>query len=158
MYLTIKANEFDQNNILINNKTKNNIMNNSDFFRILYSDDKITFNGIYIHFILENLNIEKYFNKVKCCFQNNIYNNDTINEIINIEKFVLNKINYDLKKYTPIYRMKDQLQQYFIKIFIENNKLRLGKHDKIIFVLKISGIWANENNKTYGITFRFYII
>ena len=82
MYLTIKANEFDQNNILINNKTKNNIMNNSDFFRILYSDDKITFNGIYIHFILENLNIEKYFNKVKCCFQNNIYNNDTINEII----------------------------------------------------------------------------
>ena len=45
MYLTIKANEFAQNNILINNKTKNNIMNNSDFFRILYSDDKITFNG-----------------------------------------------------------------------------------------------------------------
>jgi hypothetical protein len=157
MYLTIKSNEFDPHYILINNKTKNNIMNNSDFFRILYSDQYITINGIYVHFVLQNIHIEKYFNKVKCCFFNNQYNNKSISDIVNIESIALEKIKNTLPGYTPIYRMKEQLQQYFIKIFNENH-IRLGSHEKIIFILKISGIWANDNNKTYGITFRFYII
>lgn len=157
MYLTIEASKFDPFYLLINNKTKNNIMNNSDFFRILYSDEYITFNGVYIHFILQNINIEKYFNKVKCCFNNNIYNNKTINDIINIEEKILNKLQSILPDYKPNYRMKEQLQNYFIKIFNENN-IKLGNHDNIIFVLKISGIWSNENTKTFGITFRFYII
>ena len=156
MYLTIETSKFDPYFLLINNKTKNNIMNNSNFYRILYSDEHITFNGVYIHFILQNLNIEKYFNKVKCCFNNNIYNNKIINDIINIEKITLEKMQSQLKNYTPNYRMKEQLQHYFIKIFNENH-IKLGNHDNIIFILKISGIWCNENTKTYGITFRFYI-
>ena len=48
MFLTINTTQFNPNYIIINNKTKNNIMNNSDFFRILYSDDTISINGIFI--------------------------------------------------------------------------------------------------------------
>ena len=109
MYLTIEASKFDPFYLLINNKTKNNIMNNSDFFRILYSDEYITFNGVYIHFILQNINIEKYFNKVKCCFNNNIYNNKTITDIIEIEEKILNKLQNILSATNVTYYLKQTL-------------------------------------------------
>lgn len=157
MYLTLKSNQFDSHCILINNKTKNNIMNNSDFYRILYSDEEITINGVFIHFILKNIYIEKYFNKVKCLFDNNDYNKSEIQKIIDIEQKTLEKLQNILPNYKPTYRMREQLSNYFVKICNEN-QIRLGNHEKMIFILKIAGIWSNENSKTYGITFRFYII
>ena len=157
MFLTINTSQFNANHIIINNKTKNNIMNNSDFFRILYSDDTISINGIFIHFILKEINIEKYFNKVKCCFSRIKINNDIIKRLLEIEKQTLFKIGKNMPYYKPVYRMQEQLQNYFIKIYNENN-IKLGNHNEIIFMLKIAGIWSSETSKTYGITFRFYII
>jgi len=157
MFLTIGSSQFESNNIIINNKTKNNIMSNSDFYRILYSDDIVSMNGIFIHFFLKNINIDKYFNKVKCCFSNSLENNKTIKELLNIEKNTLEKLNYTMPYYKPVYRMQEQLHNHFIKIYNESH-IKLGNHTEIIFMLKISGIWSSEQSKTYGITFRFYII
>ncbi len=157
MFLTIRPSQFNEDNIIINNKTKNNIMNNSDFYRILYSDDIVSINGIFIHFILKNISIEKYFNKVKCCFANSLQNNSIIQNLLNIEKNTLKKISHDMPYFKPVYRMQEQLQNHFIKIYNENH-IKLGNHNEIIFMLKISGIWSSEQSKTYGITFRFYIV
>ena len=48
MHLVIKPDQYEVNNIMISDKTKNNIMNNSDFYRIYFSDEYITFNGLSI--------------------------------------------------------------------------------------------------------------
>ena len=65
MFLSVDTDNFDPLNIIISNKTKNNIMNNSDFLRICYSDEDMYTNGLYISFKLNKITIEKYFDKIK---------------------------------------------------------------------------------------------
>ena len=42
------------------------VINNSDFYRIMYSDEISVMTGLNIFFSLSNINIERYFQKVKC--------------------------------------------------------------------------------------------
>ena len=86
MHLVINPDQYEVNNIMISDKTKNNIMNNSDFYRIYFSDENITFNGLSILLELNNITIEKYFNKIKLHFENNQSNNETVKYIKSIEK------------------------------------------------------------------------
>lgn len=153
MLLTTDSNNFISHYVIINYKIKNNILNHSDFYRIFYSDESITTNGIFINFSLKDIYIEKYFNKIKCTFSDK-KNNYTIKQLLKIEKTILNKLTID---HEPDYRIEDQLRQYFIKIF-HDNYIKLGKYETLNFILKISGIWSSEMNKNYGLTFRFYIV
>lgn len=155
MILSINASNFNSHNLIINNKTKNNIMNNSDFLRVYYSDQHMSTNGVFVCFSLNNINIEKYFNKIKCIYEKSDKNKETIQEILRIEKKILNKLTNSLN--TPVYRIEEQLLNYFIKIF-SNDEIKLGYYKKIKFVLKISGIWSTDIHKKYGLTFRFFII
>ena len=50
MNLAIKTNEFDPHNIIISDKTKNNVMNESDFYRLIWSNEYCSTNGIFILF------------------------------------------------------------------------------------------------------------
>ena len=99
-----------------------------------------------------NINIQKYFNKVKCIFDENI-NNEIINKILTIEKTILNNFKKFMKT-EPEFIIEEQLKQGFIKIFTEKN-INYGKYKKINLILKISGLWAQESK--YGLTFRFLI-
>ena len=67
MFLTLAPQQFQKNNILFSEKVDNKVINNSDFYRIVYSDDICVMSGLNIHFDLVNINIERYFNKIKCC-------------------------------------------------------------------------------------------
>ena len=154
MLLTVNLDKFISHNIIINYKIKNNILNNSDFYRIFYSDEFMTTNGLFINFSLKDIFIEKYFQKIKCSFANNNFNNNTIKYLLKIENSILNKLNLN---YNQECRIEEQLKQYFIKI-IHDSYIKLGKYDSLNFILKISGIWSSESNKTYGLTFRFYIV
>ena len=46
MHLTIDTTQFDVHNVMISDKTKNNIMSNSDFYRLFYIEWNI--NIIYL--------------------------------------------------------------------------------------------------------------
>ncbi len=153
MYLTMSLKQFNEEFIILSDKIKNNIMNNSDFYRIYYSTPNITFNGIFLDFELENINIEQYFNKIKCCFTYNENNMNIIGNILEIEKNILKKSNIFNK--SPVYRIEEQLQNNFIKIF-DDKCTKIGHYKNKKFFLKISGIWANSSNE-YGLTFRFFI-
>ena len=65
MFLSIKTTDFNPHHIIISEKTKNNIMVGSDFHRLIFSDELVSTNGLFINFKLKNINIEKYFNKIK---------------------------------------------------------------------------------------------
>ena len=66
MYITLSPEQLDTNNIVVSERTINNIMDNAYFYRIFYSDEYMNLNGIFIYFTLTNIKIEKYFNKIKC--------------------------------------------------------------------------------------------
>jgi hypothetical protein len=152
MYISLNTNQYDINNVIISEKTKNNIMTNGDFYRLYYSTEDIILNGLHISFELKNISIEKYFNKIKCIFDNNDYNNNTVFLLKNIEKKLLERytgINRD-----SVYRIGEQLENKFIKIF-DDNYISIKRYKSIKFVLKVSGIWSSQNE--YGLTFRFFL-
>ena len=153
MYVCINDTDFNKHFVMLSNKTPNNIIDNSDFYRIYYSDKIHNSNGIYIFFTLKNGTISKYFNKLKCSFDSN-QNKRLITSFANIERQIL-YLYPDIFKSQPTFRIGEQLDNHFIKIFVENGCVPVGKFQSSNFILKISGIWSN--NKKYGLTFRFYI-
>tara|TARA_X000000368_G_scaffold380301_1_gene336022 strand:+ start:1298 stop:1780 length:483 start_codon:yes stop_codon:yes gene_type:complete len=155
MYLSVNHLDFNPHNIIISEKTKNNVMVGSDFHRLIFSDEFCSTNGIYIHFSLTNISVEKYFNKIKCCFENNSHNNGTISSIKSIEKMILNKFKNIQNKCLSC-RIQEQLQNGFIKLYGDDT-IKYGVKSKIDFLLKISGIWVSNQQNNFGLTFRFFI-
>ena len=150
MFLLIK--DYNKDNILLSEKQKNNILPGSDFYRLYYSDENTTLNGIYLQYNIYNINIQKYFNKIKCIFDHEV-NKFEIRKILELEKNILKKFSTFINKESE-FIIEDQLQQGFIKIFTEKN-IEYGKYKKINLILKISGIWVQPEK--YGLTFRFLI-
>ena len=155
MYASVFHNDFNPHNVIISEKTRNNVMVGSDFHRLIFSDEQCSTNGIYIHFDLNNITVEKYFNKIKCCFDNNPVNNKTISSIKSIEKMILNKFK-NIQNRTISCRIQEQLQNGFIKLYGDDN-IKYGKQKEIHFLLKISGIWASNQSNEFGLTFRSFI-
>jgi hypothetical protein len=124
---------------------KNNIMNNGNFIRILYSTSLFVLNGIYLNIYINQLTIEKYFNKYKCAFDIGAHAN-LIQRIKIIEENILRKINILGK--APQYKIYEQISNGNIKIFSDNI-------DNITnnFLLKIAGVWETEYH--YGLTYKF---
>lgn len=155
MYVSVYHHDFNPHNIIISEKTRNNVMQGSDFHRLILSDEYCATNGIFIHFSLTNITIEKYFNKIKCCFEANPQNNITISSIKSIEKMILNKFK-NIQNRTISCRIQEQLQNGFIKLYGDDN-IKYGHQKKINFLLKISGIWVSNQSNDFGLTFRFFI-
>jgi hypothetical protein len=137
--------KFNIENVYFCDPIKNNIIVNGSFIRILYSNEQLVLNGIYLYVYFQNISIEKYFNKYKCIFDLQTHYK-LIDKIRQIEDSILKKINIKNKK--PSYKINDLLKNGNIKIFSENiDKINNG------FLLKISGIW--EDDDFYGVTYKF---
>jgi len=140
--------QYNDNNIFFCEPIRNNIINDSHFIRILYSTHEFMLNGIYLYIPLNDVIIEKHYNKYRCSF--NLYNNKTIDKIKVIETQLLQK--YSITPKTPIHKIYSQILNGGIKIF---NNYTDYEHlnDEDTLILKISGIWETETN--YGLTYKF---
>ena len=155
MYLIIPTDEFEINHIIISDKSKNNVIENSFFYRIYYSNSLVSMNGIYIKFNLYDLDVEEYYNKIKCVFSRyDSRNINAINKLVNIEHEILK--NYIQLTQNPVYTIREQLVNYYIKLFHKDSNKLTGNLSKLSIILKISGIWLT--NKEHGLTFRFIIV
>ncbi len=116
-----------------------------NFIRILYSTSLFILNGIYLSIIINQLTVERYFNKYKCVFDITT-NMDIIHRIKNIEETILSKIKINGK--IPQYKIYEQFRNGNIKVFADNIDDVTNK-----FLLKIAGIW--ETDYSYGLTYKF---
>ena len=147
MNIVKNIDQYDENFLYFCDPIKNTIMNEGKFIRILYSSPTFILNGIYLKFHLNDVNIEKYYNKYKCTFNVNSHYN-LIQNVKTIEENLLKKINIPGKiSQTKIY---EQLANGNIKIF---NEISYNKNFNNFFLLKISGIW--ETDTQYGVTYKF---
>jgi len=144
MNLVKTINQYDNKNLFFCEPIKNNIMNEGNFIRILYSTPNIVLNGIYILVDLYDITCEKYYNKYKCCF-NVLNHKDIIDNLKIIEEEILKK--YKTNK-TPLFKIYEQIKTGYIKIFSD-----VGNTQQCSFILKISGIWEIQQN--YGLTYKF---
>lgn len=145
MNVAVDMNEFNINNVFYQKPINNTVMDDSNFIRILYSNELITINGIFIKINLKIESIDAYYNKYRCAYQENL-NREVINYIKNLESLILH--NYKTSK-KPAYKIKEQLDTMSIKIFTETNVRKVPSE----FILKISGLW--ETSTEYGITYKF---
>jgi len=149
MYVVLDKDDFHLSNIFYHDKVKNTVMDNSIFFRVNYSNELFILNGIFIKFNLNLQTIEKSFNKFKCFFDIKMHN-DIVLKFSTIEKHMMEKCNSVHK--TPIYRIAEQLNNGFVKIFNETECKETNNN----FILKIYGIWETECE--YGLTYKFISI
>ena len=144
MNLVKTINQYDDKSLFFCEPIKNNIMNDGNFIRILYSTQNIVLNGVYLLVNLYDIICEKYYKKYKCSF--NILNHkDIIDNLKVIEEEILKK--YKSNK-TPSYKIYEQIKCGYIKIFSD-----IGNKQSCSFILKISGIWETQQN--YGLTYKF---
>ena len=146
MNIVKRLDQYNENYIHFCEPIKNNIMNEGNFIRILYSTPLFSLNGIYLFFSMNDVIVEKYYNKYKCSFNNSIHR-DICEKISMIEDNLLRKVN--VKNKTPQRKIYEQLLNGNVKIFGDVSP----KQQTMGFLLKISGIW--ETNNQYGVTYKF---
>jgi len=154
MYLAIRPKNFNKDFLMISDKTRNNVIGKGSFYRLYYSDENGTIKGLFLDFELECNKVDKYFNKLKCEFEKS-KNAKIIDFISSIERSILNIVP-NKKNKRPVFRVNEQLQNGFIKIFYDNESKIPEINNPPRLLLKISGIWTNDHE--YGITFRFFFI
>jgi hypothetical protein len=144
MNLVKSIEQYNNKNLFFCEPIKNNIMNDGNFIRILYSTSNMVLNGVYLLVNLYDIVCEKYYNKYKCIF--NIYNHkELIDNLKTIEEEILKK--YKTNK-VPSFKIYEQIKCGYIKIFSD-----VGNKQQSSFILKISGIWETQNN--FGLTYKF---
>jgi hypothetical protein len=120
-----------------------------NFTKIIYSDDSISINGVYVFvpFVISNINDGFYNNNL--IFFNPLQNTALIKEIGRLEHNILSYY----KKVRTIDKINGsplmcQLHNGNVKVYKETAQLHGSK-----YFLKISGIW--ENSSEIGITYKF---
>ena len=64
MNIVIEIDNFNKDHIFLQEPVKNNIIDDSKFIRIIYSNNIFAVNTVYIVFNLHIIQIENYFNKL----------------------------------------------------------------------------------------------
>ena len=143
MYIYSPIGNINENSVYLLNPVKNRILKNSYFVKLLFSNENLTMNGIYIDIQITEPRIENAFNKYRCFFSL-AKNKILIEKCKNIENMILKKYNTNKTKNSVIY---NQLMKGCI---ILSNCYPICKDN---FILKISGIWETETE--YGLSFKF---
>ena len=148
MNIVKNIDQYNEDNVYFLEPIKNNIMNNGNFIRIIYSTSLFVLNGIYININLNYTSVDKYYNKYRCSFDTIQYK-ELIEKLRFIEEGLIKKISILGK--IPQFKIYEQLKNGNIKVFSETS-------DKIgnAFLLKIAGIWETETE--YGLTYKFLIL
>lgn len=145
MNIVKKIDQYDERYVFFCEPIKNNVMNEGNFIRILYSNNCFTLNGIYLLITLNDIVCDKYYTKYKCIF-NPVTHKDLINKLKIIEENLINKYNFVDK--IPQYKIFEQLINGNIKISND-----IGSRSQCNLILKISGIWETQDK--FGLTFKF---
>ena len=150
MNILIQPSQFELNNTYFMD-TKNNIIMDGNFSKIIYSNDLFTINGIYIDFPIKINSFNKVSNKNVMYFD--IFTNmDIIQKISHIEQNIIYsyKKQYNIEDKLPANILSKQLQNGILKYYSDD----YGYYFKKIpdFYIKISGIWDNHNE--IGITYK----
>jgi len=130
MNIALSVKDLTIDDIFFLDPIKNIIINNSKFIRIIYSNNLLILNGIYLICNIDNKD------------KNNNYG--LLLYIQNLEDNILNKFSKEKNKN---YKLGEYFNNNFINIGYTKNKENYTK-----YILKISGIWDASNN--IGLTFK----
>ena len=115
MNIVLTHNQFNSNNIYFNEPIQNTVMDNSRFIKLIYSNENIMLNGIFLLLNIKIINKETYFKKIKISYDiSNSINKEILMNIYNIENNILLKYKSTKKPRSILY---ETLNSGVIKIF-----------------------------------------
>lgn len=153
MYIIINENDISKKNIFFGNKMKNNIIENSDFYNIIYSDNTCSLNNIIMLFQIYHYKLEYSFHRYKLYFDTE-RNKHTLNKIKEIEKMFLSCFEtQNIPTYSLYQNIKDG--NLNVRCFDNNSIINLKNNNSIFIKIKISGIWKNSTN--YGLIYKVFV-
>jgi hypothetical protein len=138
MIAYIDIDSYNNKFLYFNESIKNNVIDNGNFIRVIYSNNNYVINVLYI--VVPFSKLKKIYNN---CYS--IDDNLVCQKLCNIENSILN--NYSSIK-TKEFKLKEQLNQGYIKILNY-------KDNSNIILIKISGVWEDKNKDKYGLTYKF---
>ena len=77
MNLILTPENYNINYIYFNDSIKNTVIDNSNFIKIMFSNTDLYLNGFYMLITLQDVSLEKYYNKYKC-----VINEDNTNKVM----------------------------------------------------------------------------
>lgn len=149
MNVIIPIERFNKHYVFFEKSVKNIVLENSDFIKIIYSNELCVINNLYLSFRLYANHYEDNFKKRKYFFVNN--NNAELKNIIEIEKTLLKLVNITDRQ--PCFNIKENIESGCISS-VKTSPHLISESREIL--LKISGIWVTKTN--YGITYKFFDI
>jgi len=142
---------------------KKNIIMDGVFTKIVYSNNCMSMNGLYIDFPIKNIMTNRVHSK-NILQLDTISNKSLFQKLLDIEKellsyyiqyfspsqseFLTNEKHNHIQKKNIVYTLKNQLQSGSIKYYKEYD---CSSKPSSLYI-KISGIWENQND--IGITFK----
>lgn len=146
MNVILDISQFDKDCLHFQKPVRNTVMDNSNFIRVVYSNELFSLNSLFVKFTLHNARTERYFAKFKCSFSRSD-NEKVVQQLINLEREILRRAEIADKKYAC--NISEQLQAGTIKLFANEPEGQIGNK----FLLKVSGVW--ETAHELGVTFKF---
>ena len=144
--------------IILNDPIKNSVLQHSNFYKLSYSNDIISFNGIYIIINLKNINYNEKQFRIEFNSENN---KKIINKIKILEEDILNLLvipnkekQYKMSEIFKTNNLKYALNELNSELIYNHNFQYENLKDSLI--IKISGIW--ETKEKIGITFKIFCI
>lgn len=147
----------NKQSIIVCDPIKNSVLQYSNFYKIIYSNDKISLNGLFVYFELKNVNIlsEKIVFDIET-------NKEIIDKLSNLEEHILNILKFNKNKNKKITEFINNGYIKYCYNDISDNFYNYKNIEKNIekniakLILKISGIWESGDN--IGLTFKIILI
>lgn len=144
--------KINTNHIIICDPIKNSIMQHSNFYKIVYSNELLSLNGLYVLFNLKNINQNK--DKILFNYSDNKF---IVDKIANLEVYILNLINSNKNR---IYKITELLTNGYIKYCYNDNSINNTSFNNFSnvnksLIIKISGLWETKDN--IGVTFKIIL-
>ena len=143
MYISIPLESFKKEYLYFSEGVKNNIMEDSKFYRISYSNEYISLKTLIFELNLSFHEPTKHniFNNHSMYLEKTQSNEKVISQIIEIERQIL-----------QLFFTGSKRPKFSIRNLLSGEKIKIDNPQNIH--IKISGIWETE--KEYGITYRLH--
>ena len=149
MNITYDIEKYNKKNIFFL-ETKQNMLMDGKFTKLLFSDNIFTTIGIFLNIQFNSSSICQINKKCILRFDKNDINMKIINNLANIERTILqyyknlNNCNKEVN-----YLLYNTLMNGSIKLYVK----QYNNLSNLKYIIKISGVW--ENDKEVGITYKF---
>ena len=122
MNVVIKEEQFKISNIYYTEPIQNIIMDNSQFIKIVYSNQDIMMSGIFLLVELKHITKESYFKKIKITYDTSL-NKNILKRIYEIENQLLQKYNNNKN----LFFIKSSIKDIIIMLTVIIQKQRQNK-------------------------------